>query len=127
MKFWLIHPDRLDEAKELKAPLQDHEIPYINAINEFSKISKVRSPKEKLGVLLMMHSLMKSSVVEYHKGKLEIASMDEELPILIYVVLHCQIENISAELNFIDDFVQLDPTLESEKRLMTNIKVTERV
>lgn len=124
LKFWLIHPDKLNEAKELKEPLQDHEIPYINAINEFSKIPKVRSPKEKLGVLLMMHSLMKSSVVEYHKGKLEIASMDEELPILIYVVLHCQIENIAAELNFIDDYVQLDPTLESEKRLMTNIKVS---
>jgi len=124
LKFWLIHADRLDENKELKEPLQDYEIPYINAINEFAKISKVRSPKEKLGVLLMMHSLMKSSVVEYHKGKQEIASMDEELPILIYVVLQCQIDNISAELNFIDDYVQLDPTLESEKRLMTNIKVS---
>lgn len=71
----------------------------------------------------MMHSLMKSSVVEYHKGKEEIASMDEELPILIYVVLNCKVDNIAAELNFVDDYVQLDPTLESEKRLMTNVKV----
>ena len=66
---------------------------------------------------------MKSAVVEYHKGKEEIASMDEELPILIYVVLHCNVANIAAELSYVDDFVQLDPALESEKRLMTNIKV----
>jgi len=124
LKFWLINPDKLTEAEELKEPLQEHEIPYINAINEFSKISKVRSPKEKLAVLLMVNSLMKSSVVEYHQGKQEITSMDEQLPILIYVVLHCQVENIAAELNFIHDFVNLDPTLESEEMLMANFKMS---
>jgi len=123
-KFWLIHPDKLTETKELKEPLKEHEIPYISAINEFSKITKVRSPREKLAVLLMMHSFMKSSVVEYHKGREEIISMDEELPIMIYVVLMCKVENIASELAYVDDYVQLDPSLESEKRLMTNIKVS---
>lgn len=113
----------MNEHKELKEPLKPKEIPYIDAINELSKITKLRSPKEKLSVLLMMHSLMKSSVVEYHKGKEEIASMDEELPILIYVILCSKLDNIAAELNFVDDCVKLDSSLESEKRLMTNIKV----
>ncbi len=71
----------------------------------------------------MMHSFMKSSVVEYHKGREEILSMDEELPIMIYVVLMSKVENIVSELSYVDDYVNLDPSLESEKRLMTNIKV----
>lgn len=72
----------------------------------------------------MMHSLMRSSVVEFYKGKREIVSMDEELPVMIYIMLYSGVKNIEAELALIDDYVNLDPTLESEKRLMTNIRVS---
>jgi len=74
----------------------------------------------------MMHSLMRSSVVDFYKGKEEVSSMDEELPLTIFILLYSRVEDLVAELNFIDDYVSLDPTLESEKRLMTNIKVTNR-
>jgi len=50
--------------------------------------------------------------------------MDEELPIMIYILLHAKLDNAAAELNFVDDYVQFDPTLESEKRLMTNLRVS---
>jgi len=123
-KFWLIKKDKLNENSELIDPLEPHLIPYIDAINELSKLSKLKSPREKLGTLLMMHSLMKSAVVDFHKGKEEVCSMDEELPIMIYILLHARLENAAAELNFVDDYVQFDPTLESEKRLMTNLRVS---
>lgn len=99
-------------------------MPYIDAINELNKISSLKSPREKLGALLMTHSLMKAAVVDYHKGREEVYSMDEELPILIYILLHSKLENMVAEFNFVDDYVQFDPTLESEKRLMTNLRVS---
>jgi len=123
-KFWLIPSDMLDEEENLTKPLEIHQFPYIDAINEINKISGLKAPREKLGALLMMHSLMKSAVVDFHKGKEEICSMDEELPILIYVLLNSKLENTAAEFNFIDDYVQFDPALESEKRLMTNLKVS---
>lgn len=123
-KFWLIKKDKLDENNKLIEPFEPQQIPYIDAINELSKLSKLKCPREKLGVLLMMHSLMKSAVVDFHKGKEEVCSMDEELPIMIYILLHAKMENAAAELNFVDDYVQFDPTLESEKRLMTNLRVS---
>ena len=50
--------------------------------------------------------------------------MDDELPILIYIVLHSQIPNILAELNFIKDFISLDQQLDDESMLITNISVS---
>jgi hypothetical protein len=50
--------------------------------------------------------------------------MDDELPILIYVVLHSQSENIFAELNLIQDFISLEPKLDDESMLLTNVSVT---
>ena len=97
--------------------------PYDDPILELAKISKLKTPREKLNVLLMMHSLMKSIVVDFHKGKEELSSMDDELPIIIYIILYARIPNIEAEFAFIEDFINLDPTLESEKRLMTNLRV----
>ncbi len=105
-------------------PLEIHQLPYIDAINEINKVQGLKAPREKLGAFLMMHSLMKSAVVDFHKGKEEVCSMDEELPILIYILVQCKLENAAAEFNFVDDYVQFDPNLESEKRLMTNLKVS---
>ena len=120
----MIPADKLDENKNLYKDLEPEEIPYIDAINEASKLHKLKCPREKLGILLMIHSLMKSAVVDFHKGKEEVYSMDEELPIMIYILLQSKLENAAAEFNFVDDYVQFDPALESEKRLMTNLKVT---
>ncbi len=103
--------------------MTDKEFPYRDAFSELSKIPKLRNPREKLGILLMTHSLMRSCVVEFHKGKEEVASMDEELPLMIFILLNSKVEDMAAELNFINDYVNLDPGLESEKRLMTNMTV----
>jgi Vacuolar sorting protein 9 (VPS9) domain len=71
----------------------------------------------------MTHSLMKSLVVDYHKGKEEIGSMDDELPLMIYIILNANIDHVGAELHFVEDYVNVDPMLESDKRLMTNLTV----
>jgi hypothetical protein len=98
-------------------------MPYRSAILEVQRMPSVKSPREKLSILLMTHSLMKSLVVDYHKGKEEIGSMDEELPLLIYIMLNANIDNLAAELHFVEDYVNVDPMLESDKRLMTNFTV----
>jgi len=124
IKFWLLKKDKLDDDNNLKEQIEPHLVPYIDAINELGKLSRLKSPREKLGILLMMHSLMKSAVVDFHKGKEEMYSMDDELPIMIYILLRANLKNGFAEFSFVDDYVQFDHTLESEKRLMTNLKVS---
>jgi len=49
--------------------------------------------------------------------------MDDELPIVIYIILMADVENLFTELSIVEDFVEMDPAIESEKRFLTNIRV----
>jgi hypothetical protein len=49
--------------------------------------------------------------------------MDDELPVVIYILLNSKIPNLFTEISIIDEFVHLDPSIETEKRLITNLKV----
>lgn len=71
--------------------------------------------------------MMKTSVVDFHKGKLELNTMDDELPITIYVLSQVKVESLMAELSFVEDYVKFFQEYESELRLMTNLKVKCRV
>jgi len=39
----------------------------------------------------MMRTELKAQIIEYFESRDEIASMDDELPLIILVILHCQI------------------------------------
>lgn len=56
----------------------------------------------------MMRSMMRASVIDFHKGKEELVSMDDELPVVIFIILQCKIPDIMAELYFLEDFINLD-------------------
>lgn len=58
--------------------------------------------------LLMMHSLMKSAVVDFHKGKEECISMDDELPLLILIIARSNYPDLLADINLIDDFIEYE-------------------
>ena len=97
--------------------------PYNGAINELNKLNFAQAPCEKLTLLLMANSMMKTSVVDFHKGKVELSTMDDELPITIYVMSQTKVDNIMAELSFVDDYIRFFQEYESELRLITNLKV----
>lgn len=67
---------------------------------------------------------MKINVLDYHKAKEELVSMDDELPIIIYIIIMSSIKNLISKLQFLSDYIQYDPNIESEKRLITNLLVT---
>lgn len=52
-------------------------------------------------------SLIKVCCLYEHNGKLEIASMDDVLPVMIYVVAKAQVENFPVFVKIIDDYVRL--------------------
>jgi len=42
---------------------------------------------------------MRAGVIDFHKGQEELASMDDELPIVIYIILMADVENLFTELS----------------------------
>ncbi len=122
-KYWTIEKVYINEDGSLKPELDHKHIPYRSAIMELQRVPQAHSPREKLSILLMAHSLMRSLVVDFYKGKEEIYTMDDELPIIMFILLNSKIENLPSELHLVEDFVSLDPSLESDKRLMTNFTV----
>ena len=71
----------------------------------------------------MANSMMRTSVVDFHKGKVELNTMDDELPLTIYVLSQTKVENLMAELSLIDDYIRFFQEYESELRLITNLRV----
>jgi hypothetical protein len=43
---------------------------------------------------MMMLSMMRASVIDFHKGKVELLTMDDELPVIIFVILQSKVSNI---------------------------------
>ncbi len=64
-----------------------------------------------MNTLLMMHSLIKSSIVDFHRGKEEILSMDDELPLFILVTAKSNYPHFIADLNMVGDFIKDDPNV----------------
>lgn len=94
-RYWLIQNDEtFDEEYKTNKEIR----PYNEAIRELEKITLVSSPREKLKCTMMMRSMMRAGVIDFHKGKEELASMDDELPIVIYIILMANIPNLFTEL-----------------------------
>lgn len=50
--------------------------------------------------------------------------MDDELPVMIYIVLYSEFQNKFASIHYVDDFCNTDPTIETEKRTVTTLRVS---
>ena len=88
------------EVKQ-KYRLGDWEKPYQNAIDSFNTVTKFQTPLEKLNAFLSWVSLMKTDVVDYWKNKEEIGTMDDELPIIVFIVSRSTVPNLFAEVRYL--------------------------
>ena len=82
------------------------DFPYKNVIDNINKISYEKYLKNKFQILTQSSLEMRSYILEYTSGKDELISMDDELPIIIYVTTQVNVENLFAELNMINDYVK---------------------
>lgn len=63
----------------------------------------------------MVHSLshafarLKSEVVDYHKGKVELESMDDVLPLSIYCLVYSNLTTACSFYQYMLDFVKQTP------------------
>jgi hypothetical protein len=69
---------------------------------------------------------MKTTVVEYWKSKAEISAMDDELPIVIYIMAMTTADTMVAEAMFMLDYVGNLSRFENEARMLVNIETSIR-
>ena len=84
----------------------NEELPYKNVIENINKISYEKYIKNKFKILTQSSLEMRSEIIDYTSGKEELVSMDDEIPIIIYIITQIKVENIFAELNMVDDYVK---------------------
>ena len=98
------------------------ELPYKNVIENINKIKYEKSLKNKFKILTQCSLEMRSSFLEYTSGKDELISMDDELPIIIYIITQVNIENLFAELNMVDDYIKTSMRDELiQNKMVTNM------
>ena len=97
-------------------------LPYKNVIENINKITLEKSLKNKFEILTQSSLEMRNYILEYTSGKNELESMDDELPIIIYISTQVKIENLIAELNMIDDYIKSAMRDELiQNKMVTNI------
>ena len=98
----------------------NEDLPYKSVIDILSMISFERSLRKKFEILTTASLEIRTCVLEYSNGKHELDSMDDELPIIIYIATQIKVANMFAELNIVDDYFRII----SRDDLMQNKMIT---
>ena len=101
---------------------EDEAMPYKNVIENLNKIIFEKSLKKKFQILTQCSLEMRIRFLEYTSGKDELISMDDELPVIIYIVTQVNIGNIFVELNMVDDYIKTSMRDElMQNKMVTNM------
>lgn len=66
---------------------------------------------------------LKTNILELTNGRSELDSLEDELPLTIYLVIQSNINNISSEVSIIEDYFKYSSDcLDKESKILTNIK-----
>ena len=105
-----------------KKYITNEPIPFKPVIENINKIPLEKCLKNKFKILTQCSLEIRNCILEYTGGKSELESMDDELPIIIYLVTQINVENLFAELNMIDDYIKC--TMRDElvqNKMVTNL------
>jgi len=106
--------------------LGDLPTPYKEAIEMLSKLKEFNTPTEKLNCLLSAVAAMKTAVVDYWHAKEELDAMDDQLPVLIFIVVCSAVESPAAEVRLLQDYTRQSNGFDNELQLLTNFEVSVR-
>ena len=102
--------------------ISKEEIPYKSVIDILSMVSLERSLRKKFEILTDASLEIRTCVLEYSNGKYELDSMDDELPIIIYIATQIKVKNTFAELNIVDDYFRIISRDELiQNKMITNL------
>lgn len=122
-KFWLIEEENEQKISGLDLNQNQSKFPYYDAIRELEKIESCSSLRDKFDYIVSSNTLMKMNVIDFYHGKEEIVTMDDELPLLIFVVLHSKILNSFSQISLVDDYLSCFSEFDVERRFLFNLKV----
>lgn len=99
--------------------------PYKPTIEAINKIEYEFNPREKFETLMKANLELKTTILDVTSGKCELDSMDDVLPLSIYVATQISLKNVVAEVNMIEDYFRFSKDcIDKESRVLTNLKVT---
>ena len=81
-------------------------IPYKSVIDIINMVPFEKSLKKKFEILTQSSLEIRTSILEYSNGKYELDSMDDELPIIIYITTQVKVPNLFAELYIVDEYIK---------------------
>lgn len=84
----------------------DDKIPFKVSIDLINKIEFEQSPKKKFENIIQANLEMRNCILGFSQGKNELDSMDDELPLTMYLATQINVSNFPAELNLIDDYLK---------------------
>lgn len=94
--------------------------PYLMAIEALNGLEKHASPVDKLNCILESTTHMKTTVIDYWKGKEELETMDDQLPVIIFIVFRVGISTFPAQIEFLLDYTRINNGMDNEHRLLIN-------
>ena len=80
--------------------------PFKTVVNIINQISFEKFLHKKFEILTQASLEIRKCILEYTEGKFELESMDDELPIIIFISTQVKVNNLIAELNMIDDYIK---------------------
>jgi hypothetical protein len=70
-------------------------------------------------IIQQTFSDVKTDCFVSHKGRVELTSMDELLPVIIFIVVRAAVKNFPVIIMIIGDYVRFRSVFELEERIMT--------
>ena len=82
----------------------------------------VYSPAAKLNILHATFAQANDVIKECTEGNSKLTSMDTVLPVFISILARSNVEHLGVEVQFLEDFVDMDAISGESKILMTTLK-----
>lgn len=115
--------DEIFAKMEIKQKLRGNDKqPFKYVIDIINKITFEKSLKRKFETITQASLELRNCVLDYTNCKFELESMDDELPITIYITTQINVDNLFAELFMIDDYIKFslrDTT--KQNKMVTNL------
>ena len=94
---------KIGVKKKFRGP---EEMPYKSVVDLINMVSFEKTLRKKFEILTQASLEIRTCIYEYTNGKYELDSMDDELPIIIFIATQANIGNLFAELNIVNDYIQ---------------------
>ena len=99
--------DEIIKKIGLKQKLKGNDkIPFKRVIDIIDKINFEKSLKKKYEIMAQASLEIRNCVLDNTNCKYELDSMDDELPIVIYITTQLKVNNLYAELSMIEDYIK---------------------